>query len=177
MRADNENQGCEHVSDRCCAGLRVPDVVRFGVLAHSLRILGYPARFEPLQNQRLNRPAGVIEIGAQAPDPPIRSSRKYWINPLFVVHVPGFTYRQGRPRELKDGSVVSGLDNRPKSELLIVGGAPAPTGAVKGVIGASNSSCGSAVDGTVVVVQVVPALAKYTNACSTADVGQSAPLQ
>src|SRR5207249_2703444 len=123
---------------------------------------GYSAHFEPLQNQRLNRPAGVIEIAAQAPDPPIRSSRKYWINPLFVVHVPGFTYRQGRPRELKDGSVVSGLDNRPKSELLIVGGAPAPTGAVKGVIGASNSTCGSAVAGTVVVVQVVPSLAKYT---------------
>ena len=92
----------------------------------------------------------------------MRLSLKYSINPLFVAQVP-LEKAHGNPRELNDGSEVNGLDNKPSCEFGIAPGARVPLGDAIGVMGASNSTCGS-VSADVTVVQSTASLEKYTRA-------------
>src|SRR2546426_596966 len=47
------------------------------------------SKLEPFQNQRLILPAGVIEIAAHPPEPPMRLSLKYLINPSHAGSTSG----------------------------------------------------------------------------------------
>jgi hypothetical protein len=80
---------------------------------------------EPFQNDLPIRPAGEIVIAAQRPDPPIRLSLKYGMNAL-PAQLP-LEYAHGRPRELNEGSVVSGRVTEGSTvEFGIDDGAPDP---------------------------------------------------
>jgi hypothetical protein len=84
-------------------------------------------------------------MAAQPPDPPIRLSLKYSMNPVdpaFVHNTP--LYRQGLPLELNDAnsddvsSIACGV--KPKTLTAIAAGAPSPVGDGEGTIGASIST-------------------------------------
>ena len=68
-----------------------------------------------------------MEIAAHPPDPLKRLSLKYWMKAVFGVQMP-LEYEHGKPLELKDGSEVRGLDNKPSVALSMGGGEPGPEG-------------------------------------------------
>ena len=75
------------------------------------------------------------------------------------VHRP-LEYAHGRPRELNEGSEVSGLAVSPSVEFGIGEGAPSPVGVAMAEMGACNSTCGSVSSGAGLVVQSSASFAK-----------------